>query len=158
MEKFQKQKVFYFRFYILCENFSKIGPIIKKIPKFSDDPLKLDSSACNVKQVRVVLYNTALHTALYNTALRTVLYTTALRILWKIRLLLSFCVSSLFYAGKNSEKQLKKRRKKKKHEKTVDDNIRERVNIIKKITFIKIHCKYLESSFQVTYALFESFS
>ena len=35
-----EQKVFYFRFYILCENFSKIGPIIKKIPKFSDDPLK----------------------------------------------------------------------------------------------------------------------
>ena len=30
MEKFQKQKVFLFRFYILCENFSKIGPIIKK--------------------------------------------------------------------------------------------------------------------------------
>ena len=23
------------------ENFSKIGPIIKKIPKFPDDPLKL---------------------------------------------------------------------------------------------------------------------
>ena len=29
-----EQKVFLFRFYILCENFSKIGPIIKKIPKF----------------------------------------------------------------------------------------------------------------------------
>ena len=26
-------------FYILYENFSKIGPIIKKIPKFWDDPL-----------------------------------------------------------------------------------------------------------------------
>ena len=25
-----EQKVFLFRFYILCENFSKIGPIIKK--------------------------------------------------------------------------------------------------------------------------------
>ena len=32
--------VFFFRFYILCENFSKIGPITMKIPKFSDDPLK----------------------------------------------------------------------------------------------------------------------
>ena len=28
--KFQEQKVFLFRFCILCENFSKIGPIIKK--------------------------------------------------------------------------------------------------------------------------------
>ena len=35
-----EQKVFLFRFYILCENFSEIRPIIKKIPKFSDDPLK----------------------------------------------------------------------------------------------------------------------
>ena len=35
----QEQKVFFVRFYILCENFSKIGPIIKKIPKFWDDPL-----------------------------------------------------------------------------------------------------------------------
>ena len=39
-KKFQEQQVFLFRFYILCENFSKIGPIIKKIPKFSDDPFK----------------------------------------------------------------------------------------------------------------------
>ena len=38
-----EQQVFYFRFYILCENFSKVGPIIKKIPKFSDDPLKSDA-------------------------------------------------------------------------------------------------------------------
>ena len=30
MEKFSRQKVFLFRFYILCENFSKIGPIMKK--------------------------------------------------------------------------------------------------------------------------------
>ena len=30
----QEQKEFLFRFYILCENFIKIGPIIKKIPKF----------------------------------------------------------------------------------------------------------------------------
>ena len=29
-KKFYEQKVFFFRFYILCENFSKIGPIIKK--------------------------------------------------------------------------------------------------------------------------------
>ena len=40
MEKCQEQKVFFFRFYILCENFSKIRLIIKKIPKFRDDPLK----------------------------------------------------------------------------------------------------------------------
>ena len=41
MKKDQEQKVFFFfRFYILCENFSKIGPIIKKIPKFQSDPLK----------------------------------------------------------------------------------------------------------------------
>ena len=26
----------------MCENFSMIGAIIKKIPKFSDDPLKYD--------------------------------------------------------------------------------------------------------------------
>ena len=32
--------MFFIQFYILCENFSKIGPIIKKIPKFWDDPLK----------------------------------------------------------------------------------------------------------------------
>ena len=36
---FTNKKCF-FRFYILCENISKIGPIIKKIPKFWDDPLK----------------------------------------------------------------------------------------------------------------------
>ena len=41
MKKFHEQKVFFFRFYILCENFSKIGPIIKKIPKFQSDPLKV---------------------------------------------------------------------------------------------------------------------
>ena len=29
-KKIQEQKVFLFRFYILCDNFSKIGPIIKK--------------------------------------------------------------------------------------------------------------------------------
>ena len=41
MEKFSRTKsVFFFRFYILCENFSKIGPIIKKIPNFVNDPLK----------------------------------------------------------------------------------------------------------------------
>ena len=33
-KKILTQKVFLFRFYILCVNFSKIGPIIKKIPKF----------------------------------------------------------------------------------------------------------------------------
>ena len=41
MEKFSRTtSVFFFRFYILCENFSEIGPIIKKIPKFLDNPLK----------------------------------------------------------------------------------------------------------------------
>ena len=38
MEKISGTTSVFFRFYILCENFSKIGPIIKKIPKFSDDP------------------------------------------------------------------------------------------------------------------------
>ena len=40
MEKVSRAKSFFFRFYLLCENFSKIGPIIKKIPKFKSDPLK----------------------------------------------------------------------------------------------------------------------
>ena len=40
MEKVSRTKsVFFFRFYLLCENFSKIGPIIKKITKFQSDPL-----------------------------------------------------------------------------------------------------------------------
>ena len=39
-KNFQEQKVFSFRFCILCDNFSKIGPIIKKIPNFVNDPLK----------------------------------------------------------------------------------------------------------------------
>ena len=42
MENFSRTSVFFFLFYILCENFSKIGPIIKKILKFSDDPLKVN--------------------------------------------------------------------------------------------------------------------
>ena len=41
MEKVSRTKSVFFRFYILCENFSKIGPIIKKIPKFQSDPLKM---------------------------------------------------------------------------------------------------------------------
>ena len=42
MEKFSGTiSVFFFQFYISCENFSKIRPIIKKIPKFSDDPLNI---------------------------------------------------------------------------------------------------------------------
>ena len=40
MEKISGIKSIFFRFYILCENFSKIGPIIKKIPNFVNDPLK----------------------------------------------------------------------------------------------------------------------
>ena len=39
MEKVSGTKGVFFRFYILCENFSKIGSIIKKIPKFQSDPL-----------------------------------------------------------------------------------------------------------------------
>ena len=39
MEKNFRNKKCYFLFYILCGNFSKIGPIIKEIPKFWDDPL-----------------------------------------------------------------------------------------------------------------------
>ena len=40
MEKFSRTKsIFFCRFYILCENFSKIGPIIKKIQNFVNDPL-----------------------------------------------------------------------------------------------------------------------
>ena len=39
LKKLNEQKVFFFQFYILCENFSKIEPQIKIIPKFSDDPL-----------------------------------------------------------------------------------------------------------------------
>ena len=33
-KNFQEPKVFFFRFNILCENFRKIGPIIKNIPNF----------------------------------------------------------------------------------------------------------------------------
>ena len=40
MEKFSRTKSVFFRFYILCENFSKIGPIIKKISNFVNNPLK----------------------------------------------------------------------------------------------------------------------
>ena len=50
-----KQKVFHFRFYILCENFSKIGPIIKKIPNFSDDPLNCVRRV-QLRRMRIDLY------------------------------------------------------------------------------------------------------
>ena len=40
MEKVSRTKSLFFLFYLLRENFSKIGPIIKKIPKFQFDPLK----------------------------------------------------------------------------------------------------------------------
>ena len=49
MENFSGTTSVFFRFCILCENFSKIGPIIKKIPKFSDDPLKC--IACQTRYV-----------------------------------------------------------------------------------------------------------
>ena len=39
MEKNSGTKSVFF-FCILCENFSKIGPIIKKIQNFVNDPLK----------------------------------------------------------------------------------------------------------------------
>ena len=47
--------MFLFRFYILCENFSKIGPIIKKIPKFWDDPLNKKERVNKLKQELVRL-------------------------------------------------------------------------------------------------------
>ena len=40
-KNFREQKVFFIRFYILCESFSKIGPIIKKFPNFVNDPHNL---------------------------------------------------------------------------------------------------------------------
>ena len=54
-KNFQEQ-VFFFRFYILCENFSKIGPIIKKIPKFSDDPLNITRNSLSNNLQRVKLF------------------------------------------------------------------------------------------------------
>ena len=39
-KKIRNKKCFFFRFYILYENFSNIGTIIKKIPNFVNDPLK----------------------------------------------------------------------------------------------------------------------
>ena len=47
MEKCSRTKSVSFSIYILCENFSKIGPIIKKIPKFWDDPLKWNETKSN---------------------------------------------------------------------------------------------------------------
>ena len=41
-ENFYEKTVFFFQFYILCENFSKIGTIIKKIPNYVNDPLNAD--------------------------------------------------------------------------------------------------------------------
>ena len=46
-----KNKCFFFRFYILCENFSKIGPILKKILKFSDDPIKQNNYCSLLRMV-----------------------------------------------------------------------------------------------------------
>ena len=43
MEKISGTKSVFYLFYILCENFSKIGPIIKKIPNFVNDFLKSES-------------------------------------------------------------------------------------------------------------------
>ena len=51
MEKVSGTKSFFFRFYILCEDFSKIGPIIKKIPKFQFDPLKVANTKYSKKHV-----------------------------------------------------------------------------------------------------------
>ena len=42
--KIFRNKKCFFLFYILCENFSKIGPIIKKIPNFVNDPLTCNSA------------------------------------------------------------------------------------------------------------------
>ena len=49
-KNFHEQKVFFFRFYILCENFSKIRPIIKKVPNFVNDPLK-----CKIRNIYALL-------------------------------------------------------------------------------------------------------
>ena len=65
----QEQKVFCFRFYILCENFSKIGPIIKKIPKFWDDPLKSTNNtlkSSNLSHVKIRrIYALAMRLAIF---------------------------------------------------------------------------------------------
>ena len=58
-KNFQEQQVFFFRFYILCENFRKIGPIIKKIPKFSDDPLNASTKDFTLVNNAIVSYDIA---------------------------------------------------------------------------------------------------
>ena len=42
--------MFFIQFYILCANFCKIGPIIKKILKFWDDPLKIGHECISMQQ------------------------------------------------------------------------------------------------------------
>ena len=44
MEKISGTKSVFILFYLLCENFSEIGPIIKKIPNFVNDPLNIAAS------------------------------------------------------------------------------------------------------------------
>ena len=55
MEIFSWTKSVYFRFYILCENFSKIGQIIKKIPNFVNDPLFVNSKWSNTKILNIII-------------------------------------------------------------------------------------------------------
>ena len=54
-KKNKNKKCFFSRFYILCENFSKIGPIIKKIPKFQSDPLKVNLSQCHFGMRKMIV-------------------------------------------------------------------------------------------------------
>ena len=53
MEKFSRtKKSVFFRFYILWENFSKIGPIMKKIPNFGNYSLKkLSKFECTAENI-----------------------------------------------------------------------------------------------------------
>ena len=44
-KNFHEQKVCFHRIYILFKNFSKIGPIIKKIPNFVNGPLNVLATA-----------------------------------------------------------------------------------------------------------------
>ena len=62
-KKFHEQKVFIFLFHIFCENFSKIGPIIKKIPKFANDPLKPLNYLIEIYEMKYKFQNTSLHIA-----------------------------------------------------------------------------------------------
>ena len=50
-KNFQEQKVFFFYFTYCVKNFCKIGPIIKKIPNFVNDPLNLRRDHQKINQI-----------------------------------------------------------------------------------------------------------